>query len=182
MGLAFDNKMQEHADKRSNDDFEDMCWHDNRVHGVKIHNPREGWEYDIVFLIDHILEWIEMDERFRFWVAPATLAFHGAHNAKIDVVLTYRQHLDIDRIEREEISSGAEKKAGYTKYLFTIYFHNQINAITLEANGFTQSLTGVPILMNHQSFDDNEEVEQIAVADRNQLDSFTPNTPQSPGG
>jgi len=152
--------MKEHANKWSNDDFEDMCWHDNRVHGVKIHNPHEGYEYDIVFLIDHILEWIEMDGRFRFRVAPATLAFHGAHNAKIDVVLNYKQSLDIDRIERQDISSDAEKKAGYTRYLFSIHFHQQINGITLEACGFTQSLTRAPILMDRQSFDDTEDVEQ----------------------
>lgn len=154
--------MQEHANKWSNGDFEDMCWHDNRVHGVKIHNPREGYDYDIIFMIDYILEWVKTDDRFKFWVAPATLAFHGAHNAKIDVLLNYKQSLDIDRIEREETSSDAEKKAEYTKYRFTIHFHNQISTISLEANGFSQVLTSAPILIDRQSIHDNEEVEQTS--------------------
>jgi len=153
--------MEDHTNRWTNDDFEDMCWHDNRVHGIKIYSPHEGWDYDIIFLIDHILEWINTDGRFRFLVATARLAFHGAHNANIAVLLNYRQNLDIDRIEREDISSEAEKKVGCTKYMFSIYFHSQNNPITLEANGFTQSLTSVPILMDRQSFDDTEEVEQV---------------------
>ena len=160
--------MEEPTNRWTNDDFEDMCWHDNRVHGVKIHSPREGWEYDIIFAIDYILEWINIDGRFRFIVAPARLAFHGAHNAQITVLLNYRQNLDIDRIEREDISSDAEKKAGYTKYMFSIYFHYQKNPITLEANGFTQSLISAPILMDRQSFDDREEVEQVGGCDGEQ--------------
>jgi hypothetical protein len=148
--------MKEYSKQWANADFENMCWHDNHIHGIRIRNPKEGYDFDIVFDLDYILEWITVGSFFQFVVAPATLTFHGAHKVRFDVTLNFKQSLDIERVDRDEITNDAERKAGYRKWLFQIHFHDQTNPISLEASGFTQVLTKAPILSDSLLLEDEQ--------------------------
>jgi hypothetical protein len=64
-------------------DFEDMGWHDCRIHAVSI------GEYDddtlpparLLLDLDYIVRWVDpapSRQHFTFWIAPATLVFEQA--------------------------------------------------------------------------------------------------------
>jgi len=78
---------------------------------------------------------------------------HGAHAIRFDLTVNYREGLCIDRIERQEVTTDAERKVGYKKYLFRIFLHNHIVPISLEASGFTQLLIKPPTLSDSQSLE-----------------------------
>src|SRR3989304_4763131 len=83
--------MKDYPTKWTDLDFESLSWHDNVVHGIRLRNPHEGYDYDLVFDIDHILEWIETPSRFfQFIVAPATLTFRGVDKLKFNLDLGYK--------------------------------------------------------------------------------------------
>ena len=59
-------------------DFEQMGWHDNRVHGLSFED--DGEDARLLLDIDYIVRWIEPEppaEYFTFMIAPATLVFEG---------------------------------------------------------------------------------------------------------
>ena len=160
--------MKEYPKKWTNADFEGMSWHDNRVRGVRFRNPREGYDSDLIFDIDYILDWIKGGDFFQFVVAPATLTFHSAHKMHIDLVVNFKQDLDINRIDREELTTEGEKKVGYRRWLFQIHFHDQKNPIMLEATGFTQETLATPCISRHQCIEeDHNEVEPTDAAAAN---------------
>jgi len=143
--------MKKYPKKWTHIDFDAMSWHDNRVHGIRINNPPEGYDFDLILEINYILEWIKVEDSFRFVVAPATLTFHGVDKARLDLTLIYKQNLNIDRVERQEIAKEAAKKTGVQKWLFQVHFYDQANPISVASTGFTQELTTVPALTEHQA-------------------------------
>jgi len=67
------------------DDFENMSWHDNHVHGFTIRSGEYG-AGEIEFNIDYISEWIPCEEKsFRFLIAPALLTFRDVTNLKLNL-------------------------------------------------------------------------------------------------
>ena len=148
--------MKEYPKRWTVADFDAMCWHDNTVHSIRIINPQDEDDFDLVFDLDYILEWIPVEGWFEFVVAPALLTFHGADKAKLNLTLYSKQNLEIDRIEWEDITPEPERKAGYRKWLFRIYLHFQSDPITLEAYGFTQVLTKEPVVQNSPRLEDTE--------------------------
>lgn len=130
-------------------------WHDNVVYGLRFETgePENGdWRSDIVFDIDVILEWqCGPDGENRFRVAPATLTFHDAADFAIAVdqgdsagrvaLLDW----SIDRVERERL----DRPFDYWRWVI------HLNAppggtIAFCASGFTQALTGEPVLASEQ--------------------------------
>jgi hypothetical protein len=136
--------MRKYPGKWTEADFESLSWHDNVVHGLGIRNPQEGFDFDLVFDIDHILEWIRTGDCFSFNIAPATLTFHGVDKLTIDIEISYKEDLEIHSIEREKVRT----EYGPQKYRWKISLQSisgRNNAITFEARGFTQQLTKEPV-------------------------------------
>ena len=135
-----------HAPTWTDQDFESLSWHDNRVQGIQIRNPRDGYDFDLVLEIDHILEWVQAPGgRYQFLVAPASLIFHNVGKLAIDVCLSNREDLAIDRIDRTAPpDEGNHTDPGSTS-VWRIAMHSfacRDNSICFEATGFTQRLTG----------------------------------------
>lgn len=66
------------------DDFEQMGWHDARIYAFAF-VPEE---FEFVLDIDYILEWVDPaagETYFKFWVAPATLVFENVHELVINL-------------------------------------------------------------------------------------------------
>jgi hypothetical protein len=64
-------------------------FHDNHIYGFTIEEGEYG-AGRIIFEIDHIAEWIELDDgKIGFKVAPATLTFLDVTN--LDVRISYRE-------------------------------------------------------------------------------------------
>ena len=138
-------------------DFDTMGWHDNTINGVTISNPSEGYDYDLIFKIDYILDWISSpEEHYKFSVAPATLIFNNVDKLKYDIELGYKESMIIDEIVRTEITTQDQKNAGYHNYRWIIHIHSlsqRDNKIEFDASGFKQVLTSEPIITERQDLD-----------------------------
>ena len=94
---------------------------------------------------------------YDFAVAPATLTFRVVSELRFNFCLSYKENIPIHGIERKEITTEAEKKAGVRKWRFYIHLHNgQQDSITFEAMGFTQELRKPPVIPQHQWLEDDE--------------------------
>ena len=144
------------------DDFEKFSWHDCRIWGLEFQSgdPDEGdWTSDLIVDIDFILEWICRLEGAptQFRVAPATLAFHGVTDLKINIdwvstgFQVALQEIFIDRIDREPIQ---DQKIFLDRpyYKWTIRLNSpKQGEIVFGAVEFTQTLRAEPILTDKQS-------------------------------
>jgi hypothetical protein len=155
---TFDQKMKDYPKRWTNDDFARMSWHDDVVHGIRIRNPDdETYDFELVFDLDYILEWVPAGGGFDFVVAPALLVFHGVNDLKFNFNLSYKQSIQINGVDREEITTEPERKAGLRKWRFRIHLHHdQADAVTFEAMGFTQELTKDPVVPERQWLEDGE--------------------------
>ena len=65
--------------------FEEMSWHDNHVHGLRIVETGKG-EGDLVLDVDHIVEWLDCEGAgFNFRIVPVNLTFHGVMFPRISL-------------------------------------------------------------------------------------------------
>jgi hypothetical protein len=149
--------MKEYPKKWSDDDFDRMCWHDNVVHCIRIRNPYEGYDFDLVLDLDYILEWVPTEGPFDFIVAPALLVFHDVNALKFNFALSYKESIRINKVDREEITTEPERKSGLRKWRFRIHLHHeQQDAVTFEALGFTQELVKKPVVSERPWLEDKE--------------------------
>lgn len=65
------------------EDFEEMCWHDCKIHAVAF----DELNYRLLFDIDYIFKWVGPGEDgyYSFWVSPATLIFENVYDMNIDL-------------------------------------------------------------------------------------------------
>jgi hypothetical protein len=133
----------------TDDRFEEMSWHDNHVHGLRIIENNDG-SGELVLDIDHIVEWVEgSDSAFRFRISPATLTFH--HVMFLRISLDYATPtaaftpFSISGIERR-----LEPRERYVAKLWTIPINWPAGELTFEARGFTQRSRREPVLYDGQ--------------------------------
>jgi hypothetical protein len=131
-------------------DFEQMGWHDARVHAFAF--LPESFEF--VLDIDYILEWVppaEGETYYKFWVAPATLVFENVHGLRID--LEPYDGVEIDGIRREDPQKprNAEHIGRETEWGWVI--EAQEGEISLRAVGYKQYLRSEPAFGRQQSLD-----------------------------
>ena len=141
-------------------DFERLSWHDNHVYGLRLaigDTDADDWRSDLVFDIDHIVEWVRGDDRrIRFWVAPAWLTFHGVTDLRLGVnwgdsgFRTALHEMSIAGIERHRIENQ--------KIYLDRPYHRWVIALNVPpggeiafgAVGFTQALRAEPLLIDEQ--------------------------------
>ena len=130
-------------------DFDQLCWHDNAVHALRIVEGDYG-AGELLLDIDYIVEWQRVDSgRVVFRIAPATLAFRDVTNLKI--ALDYETPtagltpFALDRIERRR-----EQRDRYEALLWALVVNWPIGSITFEAKGFRQFLRGPAVLSSEQ--------------------------------
>jgi hypothetical protein len=128
------------------------------VRGIRLRNPEETYDFDLILDIDHILRWMKSPSgEFGFVVAPASLAFHYVNQLVLAIKLAYKENLKILKIEREEVTTEGEKGVGLRKWNWRIdlvCLSGGVNTISFQARGFTQQLTREPIVTLHQSIDE----------------------------
>lgn len=128
-------------------DFEQMAWHDCRIHAIAFSMK----EYEMAFDIDYILSWVKPHENsksFRFAVSPATLIFTNVYELSCDIP---SMDILIDSIERA--NPVKPKNAAYIddqlEYDWIITTSN--GNISFKAVGYVQYLRQEPIETNNQS-------------------------------
>lgn len=149
--------MKSYPTKWNDDDFEKMSWHDNCVHAFRIIKPVEGYDYNLVLDLDYILEWIPVNGTFKFVVAPARLTFHSVDEVKFNFAAYFRDNIEINFWDREDITPEPERLRGLMKWRFKIAFHHeQDNALVITTRGFTQELTKQPVTIDRPWLDDSQ--------------------------
>lgn len=148
--------MKDYPNKWNDADFDGMSWHDNQVHGVRISNPRETYDCDLILDLDYLLEWIHRGETFDWLVAPATLTFHGVDNVKFDFQLSFRDDIQISSIERLDITPAPEREMGLRIWHYTIKLQVQNGRLSFDARGFDQGLRRAPRVLNRMKLDEAE--------------------------
>lgn len=136
------------------DRFEDYCWHDNAIHGLRIVEGDEACYGDIILDIDFILEWLPPqgeDNAFRFKVAPANLTFHEVTDLVVFVDYAAStaalQPMTIHEIHREVITHPN----GHSALTWKVEINWPQNSfISFHSSGFTQVLRAEPIVSGAQ--------------------------------
>lgn len=122
-------------------DFDQMSWHDCRIHSMAFDQEGES-QSDLVLTLDFIVEWLcGPDKSCRFRIAPATLRFRDVDHLNVHFSLGFRDPLEISAVERVDIS-----RQGCQNFHWTIEVRHcsepKENCLEFDATGFVQELTG----------------------------------------
>lgn len=131
-------------------DFEQMQWHDARIYAIAF-SPQA---FELIFDIDYIFQWVQPelnDNRFMFWVAPATLVFENVYDIKFNIETL--GNLEIDSIEREVSPPprNAQYIGRHSEWKWTIVC--QQGEIKLASVGYKQYIRAIPRLDYQQWID-----------------------------
>ncbi len=125
------------------DDFELMGWHDNKVYAIVFNND----SFELSLDIDYICKWVKK-KNFLFWVAPATLIFKNVYDINICT-----DYLDLTILDIQRDKPSNPKNANYTEeqieYNWTI--ETTCGEITFISVGFTQYIRQSPVLIKRQN-------------------------------
>ncbi|MDR0770983.1 MAG: hypothetical protein LBE75_07265 [Burkholderiales bacterium] len=148
---------QAHPTQWSTDDFDVMSWHDVHFHGFRlIQNESDSGTAELIFDIDYILEWINVDGTFKFLVAQARLQFHEVFD--LTLALDYVSPnagmcpFSISGIVRERVTYPT----GYVSYRWRLEVNWPAGEIEFESPGFTQTLVGKPYTQTSQDIEPSQ--------------------------
>ena len=127
-------------------DFEQMGWHDIKIHAISFNAD----EYELLFDIDYIIEWIEPKQNgtnYQFLIAPATLVFNNVYDFNVNV-----DNLDftIDYIIKENprLPPNSAYLKGQVEYDWTIETIN--GQISFKSIGYIQYIRADFVLLDRQ--------------------------------
>jgi len=126
-------------------DFEQMGWHDSHVYNVSFPNK----ELEFCLDIDYLFKWVLDSSKtnlYKFWVSPCVLVFFNVSNLKISIEFKDSIGLDILDINRNESFLYLEKKI--TFWNFEILTDK--GTISFESSGYKQIVRKQPILNQSQ--------------------------------
>ncbi len=131
--------------------FDDLGWHDCRVHAIAFAASETDDPFDSTLSLDldYILGWIpppDGEVYFKFWVAPTTLVFRGAFH--LDGTL----HADLEPLELDGISRSPSRHVDGHElddlWDWTVEGHEFSLGVT--AAGFDQYIRAAPTLTGDQ--------------------------------
>jgi len=128
-------------------DFEQMGWHDVRVHAIAF----EPESYRIVFDIDYIFAWVNPpsgETYFSFWIAPATLVFENIADLKIDLE---SENVEILHIDREDAGKPVNADFIGKMHQWAWTLETTAGEILFKSVGYTQYARQMPRHVRGQS-------------------------------
>lgn len=139
------------------DDFETMGWHDNRIHGIATRtNEEEPEKNELLFDIDYIFKWVHPlppDEYLTFWISPCTLIFQNVYDLQIDVsakgTIFELEIADINLVEKITNENNYESYYSWAIELLT-------GSITFKSQGFQQIVKAQPKYVYSQWLESKE--------------------------
>ena len=128
--------------------FEEMSWHDNHVHGLRIREGEDGCG-ELELDLDYILEWLRpTPSAFAFRLAPATLTFVDVFDLRIEIDYAAAT-AGITPFSISEITRESPVNGGALKWKIELNWPQ--GAISFSASGFRQTLRVSPIVSDSQS-------------------------------
>lgn len=131
----------------TDDDFDDMGWHDNQIYAFSI--PKEDLTFTLD--IDYIFQWDlhPTTNFFNFWVSPCTLRFERVLQLKIDLTFENRVGLYVEDILRK---NPRPSQSG-TVTIWEYEIRTDCGTIAFESSGYLQLVHQQPVLSEGQSLD-----------------------------
>jgi len=134
----------------SDNDFDQMGWHDSKVYAIAFDDENFQFMLDI----DYIFQWIHPQEGetyFKFWVSPVTLVFENVWDLNINLDSNCR--LEINNIQRcnPEKPKNADFVNNRTQYDWLV--ETQQGEIVFKSVGFKQYIRQEPILQTAQAIE-----------------------------
>ncbi len=139
----------------TNDDFEEISLHDNKIHGIQFCVDVEKFQSDIVFDIDYIVEFV-CGVECQFKIAPASLRFHNVTDLNLLINWGdsgFQNSISgpfIIELKREPVETNMRVK---NYYRWVIVCNNEKYNISLGASDFTLTLLSEPIVSGVQHLD-----------------------------
>jgi hypothetical protein len=128
--------------------FEEMSWHDNHVHALRIVEGKHG-SGELILDLDYILEWINGADGFQFRIVPVCLTFLEVTNLRISLdYATPTAALGPFAIHAIERHSEARER--YVAQVWNILLNWPNGEIMFDATGFVQRVTGATVLTHDQ--------------------------------
>jgi hypothetical protein len=133
----------------TDEQFDEMSWHDNHVHSVEIRSGEYG-AGELLLGLGYILEWLSPDDGgYSFRIAPALLHFRDVTDLKIELdyaaVSAGLMPFSISSITREVLPTTP-----VANHRWTIGINWPEGVIRFHASGFVQTLTAPAVITREQ--------------------------------
>jgi hypothetical protein len=128
--------------------FDEMSWHDNHVHAMRIVEGEYG-AGTLVLDLDYILQWVQGPEGVQFLVMPVSLCFTEVTNLRIALDYSTASAalgpFSIHAIERH-----TEARERYIAQVWKVLVNWPVGDIAFEASGYEQRSEGDAVLTPRQ--------------------------------
>lgn len=130
------------------DNFEKMGWHDCRIHGFCVDEEK----YQLFLDIDYIFEWvIQKNNKYKFWVAPATLVFENVYDLHFDLNCSVIG-IEMFSLEKEEARKPFNSVTINKEIEWKWNFDIQEGCLSFWSVGFKQYIRRPPVLIDTHFF------------------------------
>jgi hypothetical protein len=150
----------------THEQFDQMSWHDNHVHALRVVEGQHG-AGELLLDLDYILEWLKSAEAMQFRLVPVTLQFTGVTNLRIS--LDYASpRAALGPFSIHAIERHAEPRERYVAQVWKIVVNWPVGDVSFEAAGFEQRATGQPVVSHLQSLSPEEREGALTFLDTRQ--------------
>jgi hypothetical protein len=128
----------------THDDFEQMCWHDCRLHAFGMVDDFDPHEHEVRLDIDYIFQWVCTEDGSGvtgFWIAPATLVFPASETKVTLDDLAGWWITGIERVDPRPAYPG-----GPVEWTWKIAFSSG-GSIVVRSLGFAQYTRRTPVFV-----------------------------------
>ncbi|NJK90389.1 MAG: hypothetical protein HC904_00280 [Blastochloris sp.] len=131
------------------EDFDQMGWHDATVHALAFSTDT----FELLLDIDYIYAWVDPkppEEHFNFWISPCTLVFSNVYDFSASIELSQGLEVsDLSRVdETKPRNSDYIKREKEWKWIFDC----QQGELSFRSVGFQQITRKMPTRGKRQSF------------------------------
>jgi hypothetical protein len=130
-------------------DFDQMRWHDCRVHAICFDPTR----YRILLDIDYIFAWVSPapdPKYYSFWISPSTLVFDNICDLKIDIE---SENIEILAIERSDAGRPKNAELIDRDCQWRWVLDTTAGEVSFTSVGYTQFTRRLPQQIGQQHFE-----------------------------
>ena len=132
------------------EDFEEMGWHDCSIYGLTFLPENEIGTAHLVFDIDYIFKWVDPlkpGQPFSFWVAPCTLIFKDTFALTMNID---RRGGTTDMLEVADLYLVDKVEQESNQWIYEWNIDLQEGHINFKSSGFEQIVRQKPVFTDGQ--------------------------------
>ncbi|WP_347066851.1 hypothetical protein [Flavobacterium sp. WV_118_3] len=128
----------------TDENFEEMKWHDNYIHAISFPDENLQFGLDIDYLFDWILD--NQDNTYTFIVSPCVLLFFNVSHLKIDI--DFQNIIGLNILDINRINPRLSPNKKITLWDFEIITDKGL--IKFEFSGYKQIVKEQPVFSRSQ--------------------------------